>query len=134
MNRTITVEHDGVTYDATIALIDSAFLGVEDHGILTTMLGLDLDGGGHIGVGGYAMDSYDKQAGRRVGTAYGCDLILRLLEVVGVSQWADIRGRTVLALTTEATGHVVLGLASLRTDTVLILSEHAKTYFPEETE
>ncbi len=68
------------------ARIDSTMLGIEGHGIMTCMIGLDY-GGSHQGFGGYGFDQ-QKEKGNydagRVGTVYGCTFILRVLEVVGV--------------------------------------------------
>lgn len=80
------------------ARIDSTMLGVEGHGILSCMIGLDY-GGTHQGFGGYGMDEPLKDDTgkfiRRQGTAFGCEFIRRVLEVVGVERWEDLKGQHV---------------------------------------
>ena len=77
------------------ATITRTMLGVEDHGIFTFMLTLDYGGTGQ-GAGGYSLDEFVKDEsagrGRRVGTAYGMDLIMAVLKVVGVEKWEDLKG------------------------------------------
>lgn len=76
------------------AIIDGTMLGVEDHGIITCFVFVKFDGAG-AGFGGYAMDTYDKALDRRVGTAYGMEFIARILSVVGVEKWEDLKGKPV---------------------------------------
>ncbi len=76
------------------AVIRSTTLGVEDHGILTFFLHLDYDGSGQ-GFGGYGLDEPVHENGTfkgRRGTAYGCEAIRRVLEVLGVERWEKLPG------------------------------------------
>lgn len=75
------------------AQIKTTQLGREDHRIFTFGLTLAIQGGLGVTVGGYVMDRYDKPKDRRVGTAYGMDLIIRILEVVGVRTWEELKGK-----------------------------------------
>ena len=77
------------------ALIETTMLGIEDHGILTTMLHLDLQDGGCQGFGGYSLDDWDAAKNRRVGTAFGTEFILRTLDTVGVGSWKDLPGKNI---------------------------------------
>lgn len=79
-----------------IAKITGTMLGVEDHGILTSFLFVEYRGGGEQGVGGYALDTYDKELEERVGTAYGCEFIRRTLNTVGVHKWENIIGKHII--------------------------------------
>lgn len=78
------------------AKIESTMLGVEDHGIMSFMLMLDYGGGSIQGAGGYALDTPLKDNNgkfiKRVGGAPGMTLIMRILEVVGVDKWEDLKG------------------------------------------
>lgn len=84
------------------ARITGTSLGVEDHGILSSWLNLDFDGSGQ-GFGGYCFDepvwgpggraAHDFK-GRR-GCAFGMEYIRRLMEVVGVEKWEDLKGKYV---------------------------------------
>ena len=77
------------------ARIESTMLGREDHGIATFMLDLDYGGVGQ-GAGGYALDEPQKDSTgkfiKRVGTACGMDLILRVLDVLEVETWEKLPG------------------------------------------
>ncbi len=80
------------------AKITSTMLGWEDHGIFTCMIQLDYDGSGQ-GFGGYGLDDYvgERGKGRRMGTAYGLEFIMRVCQVVGVEKWEDLPGKYVRA-------------------------------------
>lgn len=76
------------------ALIESTSLGKEGHGIMTCDLGLCF-GSWHQGFGGYAFDEFHKGKECRVGTAYGLNFIMNVLEVAGVDRWEDLVGKVV---------------------------------------
>ena len=92
------------------AKIESTTFGIEDHGILQFYIHLTYGGGGAQGFGGYCLDEpvfsmefddlydYEKEKGgrfvRRRGTAAGMDAILKILEVIGVSSWEDLPGKS----------------------------------------
>ena len=70
--------------------IDSTFLGIEDHGIMTCWLNITYDGSGQ-GFGGYALDG---NAGGR-GHAKSILAIRKILETLDVRDWADLKGKYV---------------------------------------
>lgn len=74
------------------AIIENTSLGTEGHGIMTIWLHLNYGGSGQ-GFGGYSLDDYDEKKEKRIGTAYGCEFIKRILEVVGVEKWEDLKGK-----------------------------------------
>lgn len=74
------------------AKIVRTMLGVEDHGVFTFVISLDYGGSGQ-GYGTYALDSFDKAKKCRVGTAFGCEAIMRLLKVLEVKSWEDLNGK-----------------------------------------
>lgn len=129
-NRTITIEHAGKSYGGQIGTIKSTRLGFEDHGILTTSLTVEWQGGA-IGVGGFCLDEpKDREAKdySRRGTAYGLDHIIRIIETVGVAKWEDLVGKQVIVLFEGASlwGAISVGIASTTDDDkVLILKDHA---------
>lgn len=94
--------------DAKNATIGDALLMIEDHGILTIMLYLEYGEGGTQGFGGYALYSSNfKPVGIRACGFY----IWRLLEVVEVSNWKDLKGKNVRVLKDDndmviAIGHI----------------------------
>jgi hypothetical protein len=135
MTRTITVEHGGTSYAGQLAKIDSTMLGREDHGILTAFLYCSWHGGG-VGVGGFALDRFERAEGsevrgERVGTAYGLDHLVQLMRTVGVDSWEKLPGEQVIVLFDGdgMIGSRAVGIASVLDETrVLILSEHAEAW------
>lgn len=129
--RTLTVEHDGTTYHGHAAVIKSTSLTYEDHGILTAYVACEWPSAG-ITVGGYCLDkSTGSPDYKRVGTAYGLDHIIRLLDVVGVHSWEAMAGKQVIVLFSEANtlGRQAVGLAHITDESkVFILSEHAEQW------
>lgn len=90
----------------TNAKIIRSFLGVEDHGIFTCMLTLEGDGWG-IGYGGYSMDTWHAELNRRVGTAYGMEVIMQLLNALELECWEDLKGKCVRVEMDHEFGKVV---------------------------
>jgi hypothetical protein len=84
-------------YEKKLGKIKSAELFIEDHGILTFFLHFDFGGSGQ-GFGGYTLDAWDKNKDRRIGTVFGMDLILKLLQTFDVDRLEQIVGRTCFAL------------------------------------
>ena len=74
------------------AQIESTMLGREDHGIFTFMIYIRFDGCG-CGVGGYALDAYDKQLNKRVFSTKSLEAVSKILDVVGVDKWEDLKGK-----------------------------------------
>lgn len=74
------------------AKITSTKLGREDHGIMTFMIFIEFNGS-YCGVGGYALDMWDRQSDKRVFTANGLEAISEILNVVGVDNWEDLKGQ-----------------------------------------
>lgn len=71
------------------AKITSTMLGREDHGILTFMVFVEFGCSG-CGIGGYAIDQYDRSTGKRVFSGKGLEAISKILETVGVDKWEDL--------------------------------------------
>lgn len=74
------------------AKIISTMLGREDHGILTFMVYVEFDGCG-CGIGGYALDHYDRDTKKRVFSVKSMEAISKILETVGVDTWEDLSGK-----------------------------------------
>jgi hypothetical protein len=85
------------------AKITGTMLGVEDHGIFTSFLYLEWEGGG-VGIGGYVL-----------GGESGIKFIERTLEVVGVEKWEDLEGEYV-RVETEGLGRPVRGIGNIIKD------------------
>lgn len=76
------------------AKIISTMLGKEDHGIMTFSLTMEFEGGVQ-GFGGCSLDDYSKTKKKRIGAAYGMQLIMELLDTLECSTWEDLDGRLV---------------------------------------
>lgn len=76
------------------AIITGTMLGREDHGILTWTIYME-SGCCVWGVGGYALDSYDRETKKRVFSAKSMESISEVLRVVGVDKWEDLPGKYV---------------------------------------
>lgn len=132
-----TIEHDGTTYSGQIATIKSTALGTEDHGIFTAWLNLEWPGGG-IGVGGLALDGPHKDAdGKhlgRVGSAFGADHVMRIIETVGVDKWEQLPGCQVIVLFEGkgGLGSQACGIAGITNEKVLNFKKHAKSFIEKE--
>lgn len=95
------------------AIIESTRLGPEDHGIFSAYLTLNYGGSGQS-FGGYALDRHNGHRdlrSERVGTAYGMEFIRRVMAVVGVSKWEDLKGKHVRAVMEHdkihSIGHII---------------------------
>lgn len=131
-----TVVHGGVKYSADVMTIKSTRLGIEDHGIMTANLFCERQGGG-TGVGGYALDTFDKTADRRIGHAFGMEWLMQVMSTVGVERWEKLPGSRVLVLYpfTESgnnIGRVAVGIANIDTGRSLVFKELAESWFPAE--
>lgn len=92
------------------AVIQSADISNEDHGLLSIWISLDY-GGMTQGFGGYAL-YLPKSFKHHDGTPNVCGhFIWRVMECAGVSHWNDLIGKTVRAKCSmnhvEAIGHIV---------------------------
>jgi len=85
------------------AIIKSAIIEIEDHGILTAWLNLDYGGGGQ-GFGGYALQSngWDEPGPNIAGL-----FIRRVLDTVGVREWNSLEGQTIRVKAEQAKIHEI---------------------------
>jgi len=100
-----------------LAIVSKAKLEIQERGILNFWVFVDYEDGGSQGVGGIALDTYDAEKKRRVGTAYGCEVIRRLLLAFGVNDFSEMKGKHVWVLG-EGSGlsFKPKGLQRLKTD------------------
>lgn len=75
------------------AQITKTMLGREDHGIMTFMIFVDISEAGCCGIGGYALDYYDREKDVRAFNAKGLEVISEILDVVGVDTWEQLEGK-----------------------------------------
>jgi hypothetical protein len=92
------------------AIIESAKITNDDHGLLSAWVHLDYGGSGQ-GFGGYALylpKDFQHATNQR---NYAGHFIWRVMEVAGVSRWDQLKGKTVRAKCehskVHALGHIV---------------------------
>lgn len=92
------------------AVISSAVISNDDHGLLTAWLHLDYGGSGQ-GFGGYALylpKYFSHSTNQR---NYAGHFIWRCMEVAEVSEWSKMKGRTIRVRAAHnqihAIGHIV---------------------------
>jgi len=78
-----------------LAKITSAKLHHKEREILSFWIRVDYEDFGSQGIGGLALDQWDKEKNRRVGTAYGCEMIMRLLDTLDVDDFSEMNGRMI---------------------------------------
>jgi len=102
-------------YEKTLAKVRAAWIGREDHGILT--IGIDFDyGSSGQGLPGVALDAWDSDKKRRVGDARSIDYINAILDAFGVDRFDKIQGRTIYALRDPGWNGLIRGLEPLPTE------------------
>ena len=88
------------------AIIKSAEIEIEDHGLLTAWLLLDYGDSSAQGFGGFCLYNKNFRGKDRAG-----HFIQRILEVVGVKKWNNLAGKTIRVKATmtgvEAIGHIL---------------------------
>lgn len=92
------------------AIIQSALIEIEDHGLLSAWLKLDF-GGYMQGFGGYGLAPPSSSAQWPYRANFAGVFIMRTLEVVGVSRWDLLPGKSIrvnrLGNKIIAIGHVI---------------------------
>ena len=76
-----------------LAKIENAKLEIKERGILNFYIFVHYEDGGHQGVGGIALDTFDKEKDCRIGTAYGCEMIRRLLLTLDVNDFSEMKDK-----------------------------------------
>jgi hypothetical protein len=97
------------------AKITGTMLGIEGHGIMSSFIYLEFDGGG-VGFGGY-----------RLGGESGIAYIEEILNVVGVETWEQLKGKHV-RVDSEGIGGKALGIGNIIKDKWLYHEEFFKRY------
>lgn len=76
-----------------LAKIESASLNIKDYGVLTFYMIVAYEDGYNQSICGICLDTYDEQTHERVGTAFGCELIRRLLLELYVNDFSEMAGK-----------------------------------------
>lgn len=75
-----------------LAKITSAKLSME-RGILSFWIAVDYKDGCSQGIGGITLDEFSDKYKKRVGTAYGCEMIRRCLYTLSVDDFSEMVGK-----------------------------------------
>lgn len=75
------------------ARITETMLGREDHGIMTFMIFVEMDKGSICGIGGYALDYYDREKRSRAYSSKSMESVAKILDTVGVKTWEELPGK-----------------------------------------
>lgn len=75
------------------AIIESTMIGREDNGIITFLIFIKSDKWGGCGIGGLALDEYDKSTKTIAFQAKSMEVISKILEVVGAKTWEELPGK-----------------------------------------
>ena len=59
------------------------------------MIHVDYEEGSSQGVGGFALDEYIEEIKERIGTAYGCEMIRRILIELNVNDFSEMKGKKI---------------------------------------
>lgn len=78
-----------------LAKITNASLEIQERGILNFWIHVDYEEGCSQGVGGIALDDFDKIKDTRVGTAFGCELIRRILLELHVDDFSEMKNKII---------------------------------------
>ncbi len=76
------------------ARISNVSLTMEDHGVLCYFLTLEMNGAG-CSYGGYVIGKGYLDADEFEGFSKGTEALMRIMDVVGVSRWEDLKGKYV---------------------------------------
>ena len=125
--------------DEQLALITDAWFGLNDRNMLDCWVYLDYEEGGcSQGFGGIGLTNYDKESRETIGTAFGCDYFLQLLNTFGVDRIEKLKGKYCFAIREEGFNGLVRGLKSMRADgnkTFLVadlIKKHGLNLFQEQ--
>lgn len=72
------------------AKITSVTLGKGDRGVMSFGLMLNIQDGRRAVYGGYVLDEWVPELGKRVPTQAGCECITTIMDVVGVDEWSKL--------------------------------------------
>jgi hypothetical protein len=111
------------------AKITSTKLGaLSERGIMNFWIMLDYGDGCHQGLGGYALDSYDKEKGKRAQTKLTGELVFNILNVLELDSWEDLNGKYIRAIMEGANDFSaqVVGVAHIIKDQEFNFKKHVE--------
>lgn len=97
------------------AKITSADIFIEDHGVLTFMIGIETSAGWSTNIGGFYLDWTDKED-KRVPAPYTSTIVRAILETVGVRGWSDLVGKYIRIDDNDVYNSPITKIANLMKD------------------
>lgn len=107
------------SFDKHLARVKSVRTSIKDHGCLTFWVAVEYENGNCQNVGGLALDTWNKDFECRVGTAYGCEMLIQLLKFFNVDDLSGVSDRLIYILGEEDSSFLEFkprGLERLRLD------------------
>lgn len=89
------------------AVIESARISNDDHGLLSAWIHLDYYGGSGQGFGGYALYLPKDFTHSTNQKNYAGHFIWRVMEIAGVSEWGQLRGKTIRVIADHGKVHKI---------------------------
>lgn len=100
-----------------LAIVNSVKLVKQDTPCLTFYIDIDYENGFSQSIGGYALDEYSKKHSKRIGTAYGCEMIRQILDLFKVDDFSQIKNKNIWVLGTgSGLSFKPIGIQMLRND------------------
>ena len=81
-----------------LAKVTKATLEIKERGVLMFYVFVDYEEGSSQGIGGICLDKFDNDKQKRVGTAYGCEMIRQCLTVFDVNDFGEMKGKYIWVL------------------------------------
>lgn len=78
-----------------LAKITKAHLEIQERHILNFWIFVRYEEGTSQGIGGICLDTFDDVKKKRVGSAYGCEMIRRLLLTLKVNDFSEMKGKMI---------------------------------------
>lgn len=104
------------------AKITNADIFIEDHDILTFMIGIESSAGWSTNIGGFYLDWEDKE-GKKIPAIYTSTVIRAILETVGVRSWSDLVGKYIRIDDNDIHNSPIVKISNLMQDNWIDLRE-----------
>ena len=81
-----------------LARVTKARTEWKDRSIFNFNIFVDYEDFGSQMIGGIGLDEYSKEHERRIGTAYGCEMLMQVLQVLDVNDLHEAEGKLIYVL------------------------------------
>lgn len=113
-------------YEIHLAKINKTYLGIEDHGIFSFNIDFEWGSGGQ-GTGFLGLNTWDENK-RLISHPASNILLEKILKIVGVYYWEELKGRSVYLIKETGWGGFIKGLRSLFSEDYVIFEELFNEY------